>query len=319
MSVLCRVIFLAGVLCAGTANARVATTHDAPLSISVMRARSYPGSALRTETVLGPGVNYERRVVSYRSDGLRIDALLTVPSGKPPKGGWPAIVLNHGYVPPAVYRTTERYVAYVDAFARAGFVVLKPDYRGHGRSEGTARGASYWNPDYITDVLNAVASLQQDSRVNAGRIGMWGHSMGGHITLRAMLVNPGIKSGVIWAGVVGTYDQIIHDLPKWGGSNGPGTRGAFIEAYGTPRDNAAFYKRIDPHAFLKDLAGRPLQVQHARTDTHVPFHFSQTLVDALKAAKQPVEFYAYPRDDHDLSRNLRAALARSVAFFKKTL
>jgi dipeptidyl aminopeptidase/acylaminoacyl peptidase len=38
------------------------------------------------------------------------------------------------------------------------------------------------------DVLNAFSSLKTFKRVNDARIGMWGHSMGGHITLRARVV-----------------------------------------------------------------------------------------------------------------------------------
>ncbi|MFC6802149.1 alpha/beta hydrolase family protein [Deinococcus caeni] len=106
-----------------------------PVSIQALKAREYPGSALTVRQTLAAGSNYTRQVVSYQSEGLRINALLTVPRGTPPQGGWPAIVFNHGYIPPAEYRTTERYVAYQDAFARAGFVTLKSDYRGHGSSE----------------------------------------------------------------------------------------------------------------------------------------------------------------------------------------
>ncbi|WP_425146734.1 alpha/beta hydrolase family protein [Deinococcus sp.] len=142
-----------------------------PLSIANERARSYPGSALTVRQTLTSGSNYRRWVVSYQSDGLRINALLTVPDGTPPAGGWPAIVFNHGYIPPEQYRTAERYVAYQDAFARAGFVTLKSDYRGHGSSQGEALGG-YYDPGYTADVLNAAASLRKDSRVNPGRLGM---------------------------------------------------------------------------------------------------------------------------------------------------
>ncbi len=132
---------------------------------------------------------------------LKQYALLTVPQGEPPATGWPAIIFNHGYIPPEVYRTTERYVAYVDGFARNGYVVFRADYRGHGFSEGEARGA-YGNPDYTIDVLNGLASVKRLDYVDPDRIGMWGHSMGGYITLRAMVTSPDIKAGVIWAGVV---------------------------------------------------------------------------------------------------------------------
>lgn len=59
-----------------------------------------------------------------------------MPNGPRPKSGWPVIIFNHGHIPPAQYRTTERHVAYVDAFARAGYIVFKSDYRGQGSSEG---------------------------------------------------------------------------------------------------------------------------------------------------------------------------------------
>ena len=70
------------------------------------------------------------------------------------------IIFNHGFIPPDVYRTTERYVAYVDWLARNGYIVLRSDYRGHDQSEGEARGA-YGAPDYTVDVMNALASMEQ--------------------------------------------------------------------------------------------------------------------------------------------------------------
>jgi len=307
-------------LCAGLAQAQTNESATAPLSIERMRSRTYPGSTLTTRQTLQPGATYQRQIVSYQSDGLRINALLTVPSGTPPKGGWPAIVFNHGYIPPQQYRTTERYVAYVDAFARAGFVVLKPDYRGHGTSEGQPASTAYWSPEYTTDVLNAFSSLQKLTSVNPKRVGMWGHSMGGHITLRAMVIEPDIKAGNIWAGVVGPYDVIFKDLPRWGsGSISDDPHAQMLAKYGTPERNKAYYRAISPNSFLKDLKGRPIQLHHGTGDTHVPLSFSQALARGLKDAKQPYTLFTYPGDNHDISRNLSAALQRSVAFFKEHL
>ena len=131
--------------------------------------------------------------------------------GQKPKTGWPVIIFNHGFIPPAQYRTTERYVAYVDAFARNGYIVFKSDYRGHGSSEGRAAGG-YGSPDYTIDVLNAVSSIKRYQDADPNRIGMWGHSMGGSVTLRAMVVSKDIKAGVIWAGVVASYPDLFS---KW--------------------------------------------------------------------------------------------------------
>src|SRR6266571_1604837 len=131
-----------------------------PLAIDAMRQRDYPGSDLVVEQTLSPGSNYRQYVASYLSDGLKINALLTVPNGAKPATGWPVIIFNHGYIPPTVYRTTERYVAYVDAFARNGYIVVKSDYRGHGSSEGKSTSI-YGDPGYVLDVLNALASARR--------------------------------------------------------------------------------------------------------------------------------------------------------------
>lgn len=131
-----------------------------PMMIEAQRRVEYPGSEIVLEEELEPGINYRRFYASYLSDGLKIYALLTIPNGERPATGWPVIVFNHGFIPPDVYRTTERYIAYVDNLARNGYIIFRSDYRGHDQSEGQATGA-YSNPGYLSDVLNAVASLKK--------------------------------------------------------------------------------------------------------------------------------------------------------------
>ncbi len=197
-----------------------ATPVPNPLEITAMRARQYPGSDIVLEKVLDPGVNYNRYYVSYQSEGLKIYALMTVPMGEKPATGWPVIVFNHGYIPPDVYVSTERYIAYVDLIARSGYIVFRSDYRGHGNSEGEARGA-YGSPDYTVDVLNAVSSVKRYPDADPNRIGMWGHSMGGYITLRAMVIRDDIKAGVIWGGVVASYPDLINQVAPGTKCSGP--------------------------------------------------------------------------------------------------
>ena len=173
------------------------------LSIPYLRDYKNTGSKLTLEETLDPGINYSRYIASYISEGNKIYGLLTVPDGDVPDTGWPLIMFNHGYIPPTQYATTERYVTYQDGFARSGYITFKSDYRGHGRSEGQAAGG-YGSNGYTIDVLNALVTLEHYTRgvtppidnlfVDRKRIGMWGHSMGGFITLRAMVVRPEIKA-----------------------------------------------------------------------------------------------------------------------------
>ena len=127
------------------------------------------------------------------------------------------IIFNHGFIPPNVYRTTERYIAYVDLIARSGYIVFRSDYRGHDRSEGQAGGA-YSRPDYTVDVLNAVASMKRYPDADPNRIGMWGHSMGGAGTYHLAAKRPGLWAGLAVAAPFGgggvsdvTYDTANAD------------------------------------------------------------------------------------------------------------
>jgi len=300
-------------------------TQPQPLSIESLKKGEYPGSDIAIEQTLEPGSNYQRYIASYKSDGLKIYAFLTVPNGDPPAGGWPAIIFNHGYIPPAEYRTTERYVAYVDGFARNGYIVIKPDYRGHDNSEGQAIGA-YGSNAYTIDVLNAVSSMKKYKDADPNSIGMWGHSMGGHITLRAMVANKDIKAGVIWAGVVASYPDLIARWRRGTTTPSPfptnstrgGWRRGLIEQYGTPEENPQFWNSISANSYLTDISG-PLQLHHGTADHSVPPEFSETLTEQMKKAGKDVELYLYPGDDHDIPNNFGIAMQRSVEFFDRYL
>lgn len=326
-----------------TATPSLTPTPEHPLMVEVMRRRDYPGSELTIETKLDPGDNYDRYIASYLSDGHKIYALLTVPNTLRPESGWPIIVFNHGYVPPDEYRTTERYVQYVDYFARSGYIVFRSDYRGHGDSEGEARGP-YSNPDYVIDVLNGMAAVRTHPDADPERVGLWGHSMGGYITLRAMVVSDEIDAGVIWGGVVAPYPDLFNRagavataiaadpiavtataeaaqatatsraMTATPAFRGGRWRSGLMDTYGTPEENPTFWNAISSNAYLADISG-PLQLHHAITDETVPAAASTLLYDQMTALGLPVELYLYDNDSHDIDNNFYTAMRRSLAFF----
>ena len=333
-----------------------------PLTIESIRKGEYPGSEIVIEQTLGPGSNYQRYIVSYKSEGLKIFALLTVPNSAPSTShstvssdrigsGWPAIVFNHGYIPPAQYRTTERYIAYTDGFSRNGYVLLRPDFRGHGNSEGQATGG-YGSNSYTVDVLNAVSSIKRlkspsfwqaknervqnpvgdagqasmtgESLVDTNRIGMWGHSMGGFIALRNMVVSRDVKAGVIWGGVVASYTDLLRNWRRGSLTPPPLPTGArrwrqsLIEKYGEPEENPTFWSSISANSFLSDISG-PVQLHHGEMDSSVPVAFSKNLYEQLISIGKEAELFTYPGDDHDITSNFGIAMQRSIDFFDKHL
>ena len=300
------------------------TKLEHPLSIEYMRSGEYPGSEITIEQTLGAGSNYNRYIASYKSEGLKIYAFLTIPNVDKPGSGWPVVIFNHGFIPPAQYRTTERYIAHTDGFSRNGYIVFRSDYRGHGNSEGEASGG-YGSNDYTIDILNAISSVKKLPEANPDKIGMWGHSMGGHITLRSMVVSGDIKAGVIWGGVVASYPDLLNNWRRRNSTISPipgntqrGWRQSLVNQYGEPEQNPEFWNSISANSYLSDSCG-PVQLHHGGADHSVPPAFSEKLHQQLKDAGKESELYTYSGDDHDISANFVTAMNRSIEFFDKYL
>ncbi len=305
------------------------TPHVPSISLSIanMRQQTYPGSDIIIEQTLSSGSNYNQYIVSYQSEGNKIYALMTIPEGQKPRSGWPVIVFNHGYIAPTTYQTFPeigQYATYYPPFARAGYIVLKPDYRGNGNSDGKPEGA-YYSSAYATDVLNGVASVKRYKDANPQKIGMWGHSLGGNITLRNIVVNTkDIKAAVIWGGVIGTYTDLEHwHDPAYHPSAYELSlryryRANLEKSYGTPESNPNFWNSIDPTFFLKDITA-PIQIQAGEQDEEVPVSFSENVYNKLKSLGKSAELYTYSGDNHNISHNFSLAMDRSIAFFDKYL
>jgi dipeptidyl aminopeptidase/acylaminoacyl peptidase len=294
------------------------------MSVPYLRARQYK-SKLSEFTEYETYDTYSSYLTSYLSDGLKINALITKPTGEMPKGGWPAVVFVHGYIPPTEYVTTEKYLAYVDYLARNGFVVCKIDLRGHGESEGKA-GGGYFGSDYVVDTLNAYAAMQSTDFINPSKVGMWGHSMAGNILLRSAVVKKTIPAVVIWAGAVYSYE----DQRKYGiqdNSYRPPqisqaqnrTRQQLFQLVGSPSASSPFWSQVAPTNYLTDLKGA-IQIHHAVDDDVVNIGYSRDLVALLNKTTVPHEFYEYETGGHNISDpSFTIAMQRTVAFYKKYL
>ncbi|MDO8565846.1 MAG: prolyl oligopeptidase family serine peptidase [Candidatus Moranbacteria bacterium] len=288
-----------------------------PMSIEALRRREYLGGSFTIEQELSNGTNYRQFVASYKSEGLKIYGLLTVPLSPRPENGYPAIVFVHGHIPPKQYSTTGSYPTYQTTLARSGMITFKPDLRGHGRSEGEAVSAHY-SEKYVVDTLYAIAYLKNYRDVDPEKLGYWGHSNGGEIGLRTAVISKDIKAYVFWAGVVGSFEDMLETY----NDKIPFLRNIddnpLVEEYGFPSNNQEFWKKLDPYSYLNDISA-PLQLHHGTNDSSVPIELSVQLKKALESAGKKVEYFEYTGDDHNIGSQSGTAWQRSIQFFKKNL
>ena len=142
---------------------------------------------------------FERRLLQFENDNLKQSALLVIGSPNKLKSDT-LIVMAHGFHPdPAQYgrvetgesfRPGDYYRGWVNAYAKAGFNVLIPDYRGHNDSQGityTHQTGKVEFPDrfYASDLIAAINALEKHLLTEFKNIVLIGHSMGGPISFYA--------------------------------------------------------------------------------------------------------------------------------------
>lgn len=294
-----------------------------PLAIEAIRVKQYSAAAINTEQDLGDQGGYSNKIVAFQSDGFKEYALVSTPNGQAPEGGWPVIILNHGYINPPDYQTNgPEYKSIIAPLAQAGFVVVKPDYRGHGSSQGTPEGG-HFSPVYTYDELNLITSLKQYPGMNSQRIALLGHSLGGHVTARTIVTSPDIKASAIMAGVVGDFNDMINNWPHSPMPNDrpqivQSKRQDYLQKYGNPKDNPGVWNTFAALNYVSTVTG-PVLVIHDQNDSTVPKAFSDHFVSALQGASKSVEYKIYPGDDHQFTQNRSQLLQDLISFFKTNL
>ncbi|HYM65567.1 MAG TPA: DUF2079 domain-containing protein, partial [Candidatus Sulfotelmatobacter sp.] len=292
-----------------------------PYSIQALSSRSYKASEINIEGEVSTNGNFKSYIISFISDGLKEYALMNIPNSRMPSGGYPVLVLNHGYIQPSIYNTINSYKSDSDYFANQGFIVLKPDYRGNANSEIDNKALMRFA--YPIDVLNLISSVQNIKVANSNKIFLWSHSMGGEVTLtdlEAISKNKEladkIKGAVFWAPVT--------DPVKWFSKNHlPKLPEARISPYpysetfkilGTPEENPKLWALLSPLNYLKNI-NVPILLQHGTGDNTVPYVWSVELDRDLKTLNKNVSFVSYRGDDHNLPNSWGEAVSKDVEFY----
>lgn len=295
----------------GTVGADEKSPH--PKSIEALRNRTYSAGTITLLDIIPTQAGLAAQEFRYESDGFTIYGIIDKPAGKAPPGGWPVIVLAHGYIPPEHYSTTRNYHLVSRYYAAGGFLVVKPDYRGHGRSTGRSNGPTR-TIDYSVDVLNLIAGLKGIPGADTDNVFLYGHSMGGEIGLRAMVVSRVLKGCTLWAPVTRDFpENTLYFIRKRNPSEAAQLQ-TRIDAEVSPED----YPALTPNSYLKSI-DTPFVIHHGVADESVPFSWSQGFQRRLDAAGVSYTFHAYPGENHNISRSFYKVMDIDMKFFRSLM
>jgi uncharacterized protein len=284
-----------------------------PVSLPALMREEFRGSRIREQRVVGTTDAYTRSEVTYRSGDVTVSGVLLRPHGR---GPFPGIVLNHGYIDPAIYVTGQGLAREQDWLARAGFAVLHTDYRGHAGSDPAGPLERETRIGYTRDAIHAVLALEREPYVDPDRMAMLGRSMGGGVTLNALVAQPDlVEAAVVYASVSSRYlDNLRHFTQR----NRPEAVEALFDRFGTPGESPRFYRELSSRTFF-DRISDPVLMHHGTHDESCPFPWARTTQRLLERAGADSRLEVYRGEHHSFGPRWQDSIERTVQFLRRRL
>ena len=309
-------------------------------TIDGLRQHDYRSGEIHIRSKLNENDKFATYLIDYPSDGLTITGVMQIPAGE---GPFPVILMNHGFFSRSVYRSgdgTDRASAYL---AEHGYITIASDYRSWGDSD---IGESFFYSGLAIDVINLLNAIPSIKQADPNRVGMWGHSMGGGVTMKVLTVLGGrietttnVKAAVSYSTVSADFVDVIN---RWGmGCFGDIAQGELIvgcnssdvipndlpinlqDAYRFAAADADTLKKVSPYYYLDDVTA-PIQIHYGTADgefiSGTPPQWSVKLTQALREAGKPAEMYQYEGEGHSfIGQPWFDFMTRVLRFFDKHL
>jgi dipeptidyl-peptidase-4 len=243
-------------------------------------------------------------------DGVSLNCSMIKPPNFDPGKKYPVLVYTYGgpHAQVVVNQWGGSNYLWHNVMAQKGYIIFSLDNRG-----SAGRGHVFEEPVHfhlgsqeLADQRDGVSWLQQQPFVDGSRIGIWGWSYGGHMTLHAMFNAPGVF--------------------KAGFAGGPVTNWRYYDTIYTERylglvpQQEESYKESSPVTNAGKLQGK-LMIAHGTGDDNV--HYSNTLavINALIDAGKYAQVMAFPGRGHGVSDPpaRRVLMSRVMQFFLDSL
>jgi dipeptidyl-peptidase 4 len=241
------------------------------------------------------------------SDGTLLYASLIKPANFQPGEKYPAVVMVYGGPGVQVVRNSWSGATWDQVLAQRGFVVWQLDNRG-----GSGRGHAFETPLFrrfgrteLADQLDGLHYLVAQGFVDPQRIGIYGWSYGGYMTLYSLLNSPAtFRAGIAGAPVTNwrNYDTI------------------YTERYlGLPSQNGEGYRASSAVQYSDKLSAK-LLILHNIEDDNVLFQNTLQMTEALERAGKLFDVVIYPQKSHGVGGAFRKQLLQTTTeFFEKNL
>jgi dipeptidyl-peptidase 4 len=220
-------------------------------------------------------------------DGARMPAYIMKPSDFDSTRKYP--LLFHVYGGPGSTTVNDSWGGYYLwhlMLTQKGYLVVSVDNHGTPAPLGRRwRKAIYGQLGVVEtrDQARAAQQLTQRPYVDTGRVGIWGWSYGGFMSLNAIFQHPDLYRTAV----------VVSPVSHWSLYDN-----VYTERFnGLPTDNKAGYDRGSPLSYVNGFRGNLLLV-HGSGDDNVHYQNSEMLINALVAANKPFTMMEYPNRTH---------------------
>jgi dipeptidyl-peptidase-4 len=241
------------------------------------------------------------------ADGTPLYARLIKPAGFQPGKLYPAVVMVYGGPGVQAVRDTWQGLSWDQVLAHKGFVIWQLDNRGSAGRGHKFESVLFRNmgANELEDQKRGIEHLISLGFVDRQRIGLYGWSYGGFMTLYTVTHAPGlVKAAIAGAPVTNwrNYDSIYTD-----------------RYMGLPWDNEDAYRVTSPQTKAGDLQAK-LLIIHNIEDDNVHFANTMQMADALQKAGKQFFMLVYPQKTHGVSGPARRhLLEETTSFFEANL
>jgi dipeptidyl aminopeptidase/acylaminoacyl peptidase len=302
-----------------------------PHTIDGLRQHDFKSGSVHIRSILDENDKFTTYLIDYPSDGLTITGVMQTPVGE---GPFPVVLMNHGFFSRSVYNSGDGTDRAAGFLAEHGYLTLASDYRSWGDSD---IGYSFFYSGLVIDVINLINAIPSIEQADPDRIGMWGHSMGGGVTMKVLTIDSRVKAAVLYSPVSADDADIIG---RWGpGCFGDIAQGELIvgcnssdvipdnlpqnlqDAYRFAVSDADTLKEIAPFYHLEDVMV-PIQIHYGTEDgkfiSGTPPQWSVKLTQGLRDAGKQVELLQYEGEGHSfIGQPWFDFMGRTLRFFDK--